>query len=143
MSGLERYRYPARTPLRSAFLRGRLDRRIEWRDPALQSSHWDGMSIFVQATINAPAQPLASVLQVHIPSVGSQVDEESFEAEPESCVECRPGGSSSKRPASPERTESAPTRERHSVHPTSVAEDSEEMEMKMESHRRKPWEDER
>jgi len=66
VSGLELYRYPARTQLRSAFLRERLDRRLDWRDPALQSSHWDGMTDFVQACINAPATPLASVLQVQI-----------------------------------------------------------------------------
>ena len=84
------------------------------------------MTGFVQAFINAPAQPLASVLQVQISgssSVGSQVDEvstapvlESFEAEPQLGVECRPGGSSSKSPASLEWKDSVPQRERHSVH---------------------------
>ena len=118
VSGPELYRYPARTSLRSAFLRRRLDRRLNWRDPALQISHWDGMTDFVRAFIDAPAQPLTSVLEVQIsgsPSVGFQVDEvsrapvESFEAEPKLGVECTPGGSSSKRPASlsPERTECA------------------------------------
>lgn len=76
------------------------------------------MTDFVRAFIDAPAQPLTSVLEVQIsgsPSVGFQVDEvsrapvESFEAEPKLGVECTPGGSSSKRPASlsPERTECA------------------------------------
>ena len=139
VSGPELYRYPARTSLRSAFLRRRLDRRLNWRDPALQISHWDGMTDFVMAFIDAPAQPLASVLEEQISgssSVGYQADEvsrapvlESFEAEPKLGVECRPGGSSSKRPASlsPERTarDSATKRERHSVHPPHVAEEME------------------
>ena len=91
------------------------------------------------AFIDAPAQPLASVLEEQISgssSVGYQADEvsrapalESFEAEPKLGVECRPGGSSSKRPASlsPERTarDSATKRERHSVHPPHVAEEME------------------
>ena len=92
------------------------------------------MTDFVQACINAPATPLASVLQVQISgssSVGAQVDEvskalvlESAEAEPELSVECRLGGFCSQRPASPERVErkysvpqsalSAPKGERHS-----------------------------
>ena len=88
------------------------------------------------AFIDAPAQPLASVLEEQISgssSVGYQADEvsrapalESFEAEPKLGVECRPGGSSSKRPASlsPER-DSATKRERHSVHPPLVAEEME------------------
>ena len=143
MSGPELYRYPARTSLSSAFLRRRLDRGLNWRDPALQISHWDGMTDFVMAFIDSPAQPLASVLEEQISgssSVGYQADEvsrapvlESFEAEPKLGVECRPGGSSSKRPAtlSPERTardsdaKRDSKRERHSVHPPLVAEEME------------------
>ena len=126
----------------------------------------------VQACINAPATPLASVLQVQISgssSVGAQVDEvskalvlESAEAEPELSVECRPGGFCSKRPASSERVErkysvpqsalSAPAEgERHSVHPTSAAEEEEEeteeeprrrRRWRWKRHRRKTWKDE-
>ena len=101
MSGPEHYRYPVRTQLRSAVLRERLDHRLDWRDPALQSSHWDGMTAFVQAFIQAPAQPLASVLQVQISGssgIGSKVDGvikapvwESAEAEPKLGVDCMPG----------------------------------------------------
>ena len=58
--GAEPYRYPARTQLRSAFLRERLDRR-SWSSEAPQSMFWDGMNASIHALINARAQPLDPV----------------------------------------------------------------------------------
>ena len=51
---------PARTQLRSAFLRERLDRR-SWSSEAPQSMFLDGMNVSIYAFIKARAQPLDPV----------------------------------------------------------------------------------
>ena len=129
----EPYRYPARTQLRSAFLRERLNHRLSWSGLSTHIANYDGMTAFVHAFSINPAQPLEPAPSVRILSTsrgGSKVDElskdpvsESAETEPPLNVEAEPGGSSSRRPAGSEM-HSVSEREapRHSSRPTSVEE---------------------